>query len=87
MHVYLLLSLFGERSETFPNLVPREWFFNFFSLLKWPVWEGCVLEAVFHVPFGNSQRQDGAGLSAGGKSFMINEAMLNRKSNQGIPEQ
>lgn len=32
-----------------------------------------MLKLVFYVPFGNSQRQDGAGLSAGSKSFIISE--------------
>jgi len=51
-----------------------------FFLLIWPVLEGCTLESsLWEFPE--------AGLSAGGKSFMINEAVLNWKSNRGFAEQ
>lgn len=46
-----------------------------------------MLESVFHAPFGNSERQVGAGLSASAKTLMITAATLNQKSNHGIPGQ
>lgn len=72
----LFLGLWGKRSKIFPECV---------SPVVIPFWnnpcflERCVLELVFCVPFGNYQRQDAAGLSAGSKSFIISEAVLTWK--------